>query len=114
MATRVGLEGSEPGEGEVYVSFRLVFLVHPFFFSNGGGRGLGGLDEPSHFDSSSGVIGSSFGGARLTGVLGAKFLGSSTWPWSAIMGWNGTSSWGGEVSKVYCVCKRLTMRNGCG
>ena len=37
-------------------------------------------NEPSHLASSSGEIGSYLGGARLTGALGSKFLGSCTWP----------------------------------
>ena len=40
------------------------------------GAVLGLANAPSHLASSSYVIGSSFGGARSTGVLGAKRLGS--------------------------------------
>lgn len=37
------------------------------------------LKLPLAADSSAIEIGSSFGGSRLTGCLGAKFLGSATW-----------------------------------
>lgn len=40
----------------------------------GGGRDRGGDGDgvPSHFDRKSGEIGSFFGGARVTGVLGSN------------------------------------------
>jgi len=37
-------------------------------------------EVPLHLARSAVVIGSSFGGFSLGGSLGAKFLGSSTWP----------------------------------
>lgn len=40
---------------------------------------LEGFEVPSAADSSAREIGSSFGGSRLTGCLGAKFLGSGAW-----------------------------------
>lgn len=36
-------------------------------------------EVPSAADRSAREIGSSFGGSRLTGCFGAKFLGSATW-----------------------------------
>ena len=51
--------------------------------SQGGHRGISVV--PSHLASSAAVIGSSLGGLRVGGFLGAKFLGSATCPADAIV-----------------------------
>jgi hypothetical protein len=67
IATRIGLEESVPKQrlkSHYYGSKQGFFRV---------------ADAPSHLASSSYVMGSLFGGARSTGVLGAKLLGSDSY-----------------------------------